>query len=417
MTTTSNQIFEKLTKLIPGGVNSPARAFGLVDVKPIVAASAKGDLLIDADDKTFIDFVCGWGALILGHNHPAVVSALEKQLEKGICFVNSHELELELAETIQSLMPHMEKMRFVSSGTEATMSAIRLARAYSEKNLLVKFDGNYHGHSDPLLVKAGSAVATINSSSSSKGVPDQNTVSLPFNDIDALQNLFDQRGGEIGAVIVEPVVGNMGVVPALQSFLQKLRDLTEKYSAILIFDEVMCGFRIGLHGAQKLYGITPDLTCLGKIIGGGLPAAAFGGKREIMDQLAPLGEVYQAGTLSGSPMAMAAGLATLREISKPGVFEELIRKKQILIKDLPACVQHVGAMFTIFWGAEKVQNFEDSKKLDHTLFRKFFSFAYDRGIYFPQSPYEAGFISLAHTDEHLRYVRSVLDDFSSSGHS
>lgn len=406
----AKQIFESLEKFIPGGVCSPARAFGQVDAHPLVIASSNGDTLIDVDGKSYIDFVCGWGALILGHSHPAVVDAIHQQLTKGHCYVNSFELELKMAQLIIELMPSIEKLRFVSSGTESTMSAIRVARAYTQKNLLIKFDGNYHGHSDPLLIKAGSAHAGI---IASKGVPTQNTLSLPFNDCDVLQAVFDERGDEVGVVIIEPIAGNMGVIPASREFLTLLRKLTKQHGAVLIFDEVISGFRVHLGGAQALYNIVPDMTCLGKIIGGGLPCAAFGGRAEIMNLLAPLGEAYQAGTLSSNPLALACGYATVTELIKPGVFDSIALKAKRIAQAASSktYTSQVGAMFTLFWGLENVKNFEDSKLQDKELFKRYFSHCLERGIYMPQSPFETASVSFAHTDEHIDYTIETILKF------
>lgn len=406
----AKQIFESLQKFIPGGVCSPARAFGQVDADPLVIGSSSGATLIDVDGKSYIDFVCGWGALILGHSHPAVVDAIHKQLDKGYCYVNSFELELKMAQLITELMPSIEKLRFVSSGTEAAMSAIRVARAYSQKDLLIKFDGNYHGHSDPLLIKAGSAHTGI---ADSKGVPPQNTLSLPFNNCDVLQALFDERGDEVGVVIIEPIAGNMGVVPASYEFLTLLRKLTKQHGAVLIFDEVMSGFRAHLGGAQAFYNIVPDMTCLGKIIGGGLPCAAFGGHKKIMDLLAPLGEVYQAGTLSSNPLALACGYATLTELCKPGVFDCIASKAKRIVKSVSAKLptHQAGAMFTLFWTNGEVNNFEESKRQDKQTFKRYFSHCLERGIYMPQSPFESAFVSLAHTDEHIDYTVEAILSF------
>lgn len=408
--TKAKQIFESLQQHIPGGVCSPARAFGQVDDDPLVIASSKGATLIDVDGKSYIDYVCGWGALMLGHSHPAVVAAITEQLSKGHCYVNSFELELKMAQLIVQQMPSIEKLRFVSSGTEATMSAIRVARAYAKKNLLVKFDGNYHGHSDPLLIKAGSAHTGI---VDSKGVPPQDTISLPFNDCEALQALFDQRGNEVGVVIIEPIAGNMGVIPSTDEFIQLLQKLTTQYGAVLIFDEVMSGFRAHLGGAQAIYNVVPDMTCLGKIIGGGLPCAAFGGRKEIMDLLAPIGDVYQAGTLSSNPLALASGYATLQELCKPGVFDSISAKAKRIVDAVSSrvCTSQVGAMFTLFWGVDEVRNFEQSKQQDKELFKCYFGHCLSKGIYMPQSPFESAFVSLAHTNEHIDYTIETILNF------
>ena len=395
----SKELFEALCKVIPGGVNSTARAFKNLDMLPLLVEKAHGDTIIDPDGNAYIDYVCGFGAIILGHANQAVKEAVIQQLENGWCFVNSHALELELAKLICQLVPSIQSLRLVSSGTEATMNAIRLARAYSERNLLVKFNGHYHGASDALLVKAGSGVNFLSSESSTKGVAQQDTISLPFNDCYTLQAFFEERGSEVGAVIIEPVAGNMGCVPSSHEFLQLLRNLCDEYGAVLIFDEVMSGFRVGLSCAQGHYGITPDLTCLGKVIGGGLPCAGFGGRREIMEQLTPVGEVYQAGTLSGNPLAVASGIATLKTLIKPGVFDEIVCKTRMItdaVKDLVPTNQ-MGAMFTCFVEPKK--------------FKSFFMHMLERGIYIPQSPFESSFVSLAHTTEHLEKTREAIIEF------
>lgn len=405
--------------LIPGGVNSPVRAFPGLNMTPLIAVKGAGSRVWDLDGYSYIDFCGSWGALILGHAHPAVVEAAYNQLKLGSSFGMSTPFEEAIARCVIAQMPSIEKIRFVSSGTEATMTAARLARGYTHKNVIVKFNGNYHGHADGFLVNAGSGLTNLNLTSSSKGVPPdlvKNTASLPYNDVETCRQ-FLRTHTDVAAVILEPIAGNMGTVPATQAFIDMLREETTKAKALLIFDEVISGFRVGLHGAQALYGAAPDLTCLGKIIGGGFPAAAFGGKKEIMDCLAPLGEVYQAGTLSGNSVAMQAGLATLQEISKPGFYEELERKTNLLtqpIKDaitrykLNACINQVGSMFTLFFGHTEVTT---KTKLDESAYKALFVHLFEEGIYFPPSAYEAAFVSSAHTEEDLVKTRDAILQF------
>lgn len=421
----SKEVYEKMCSYIPGGVNSPARAFRNVGITPIIASHAKGDILYDVDGNSYIDFCNSWGALILGHCDEKITAAVLNQILKGSSFGVSTQLEGMLAEKIISLMPHIEKIRFVSSGTEATMSAIRLARGVTKKDYIIKFSGNYHGHSDSLLVKAGSGLYGINGVSDSLGVPQsiiQNTLVLPYNDQEALNACFKDPKyfGNIAGVILEPIAGNMGVVKAKNEFINKLRNLTYENESLLIFDEVMCGFRVALNGACHYYNVIPDITCLGKIIGGGYPAAAFGASREIMDKLSPLGGVYQAGTLSGNPIAMRAGLETLLRISEPGFYEELERKANYLLQPVIeklkekkgiATVQRVGAMFTLFFGKNQVECAEDGTLLDLNIFKEYFNFLLNNGIYMPQSQYEASFISSAHTYEHLKYTSEKIIEF------
>lgn len=395
--------------MIPGGVNSPTRAFPGLDMTPLIAARGEGAVVWDADGHPYIDYCCSWGALILGHCHPAVVEAATDQMQRGAGFGMATPIELLIAQKIRRHLPSLEKIRFVSSGTEATMSAIRVARGYTGKDKIIKFEGHYHGHSDGLLIKAGSAVVQINPEASSKGVPVdfvRHTVCLPFNDLKAVRDYF-RKHDDIAGVIIEPVAGNMGLVPSDPDFLQMVREETEKKGIVLIFDEVISGFRVGLHGAQGLYRITPDLTCLGKIIGAGFPAAAFGGKAAIMNHLAPLGEVYQAGTLSGHPVVMRAGLAGLEELEQPGFYEKLEKKTALLAESIrqhmhdqkiAGCVNQLGSMFTPFFGATQVRH---KMRLDQQLYCKFFKFLFQQGIYLAPSPYEANFVSSAHTDEQI----------------
>ena len=391
----SQKVYAASCEVIPGGVNSPVRSFPGLEMTPLIAARAQGDTVWDVDGNSYIDYCGSWGALISGHCHPPIVAAALAQVQEGSSFGMATPYEQEIAEEIVKLVPSIEKIRFVSSGTEATMTAVRLARGFTGKPLLVKFNGNYHGHADGFLIRAGSGVTALQESSS-KGIPAdlvKNTISLPYNDIDTVRAFLQSRN-DVAAVILEPVAGNMGVVIPSKEFLEMLREETSKIGALLIFDEVITGFRLGLQGAQGYFGITPDLTCLGKIIGAGFPAAAFGGSAEIMDYLAPLGPVYQAGTLSGNPVAMRAGLAALKEVQKPGFYEELERKTKIITEPVAefACVASIGSMFTIFT--------DDYKSLFLHLF--------EQGIYFPPLQYETCFVSMAHTDEHLKMTRDVL---------
>lgn len=403
---------------MPGGVNSPVRAFKGLGLPPLVVKEGRGDLLIDVDEKRYIDFCQGWGSLILGHSPPSVVAALQEQLVKGTSFGIATPYEMLLAEKIVSHMPSLQKIRFLSSGTEATMSAIRLARGFTDRSFIVKFDGHFHGHVDALLIQAGSGVYGL-PKASSLGVPRevaQLTLSLPFNDVEGCRCRL-RAMKELAAVIVEPVAGNMGVVSAKSSFLQMLREETKRQGALLIFDEVITGFRMGLKGAQGHFGIEPDLTCLGKVIGGGLPAAAVGGRAEVMDLLAPLGGVYQAGTLSGNPLAMCAGRATLCEVEKKGFYDVLNEKTEEFLlpmrelvrkKGLPLLIQSTHSFFTFFFGVTKVESRADLLELDEARFRDFFTFLFKRGIYLSPSAYEAHFLSSAHTKEHLAYAQAHI---------
>lgn len=417
----TEKIFQKSCQSIPGGVNSPIRAFLELQMLPVVIKKGVQDKIEDVDGNSWIDYCMSWGALPLGHGHPRVVEAVCSQMAQGSSFGTATPFEEELAFCIKRQMPSIEKLRFVSSGTEATMTAVRLARAVSQKPVLVKFNGCYHGHSDALLVKAGSGLNFL-PGASSLGVTQeavQHTVSLPYNDLASVKSLFASRS-DIGAVIVEPIAANMGLVPGTVEFLQTLRDETEKAGSVLIFDEVISGFRTGLAGAQGMFGISPDLTCLGKIIGGGLPAAAFGGKASIMDALAPLGGVYQAGTLSGNPLAMKAGLATLQEVSAPGFYEGLQKKADLLLSPIEEwierheknlCLKRQGSLFTLFFGVKDVSCKEDLASLDSKLFHKFYSYLFSRGIYFSPSQWEACFLSSAHTEESLLYTRDTVLSF------
>ncbi len=420
----SQQIFKELCEVLPGGVNSPVRAFPGLNRTPLVIDSAGEDIIHDVDKRDYIDFCASWGALILGHANKIVVHAITKSLSRGTTFGITSKVESRLAGEVVKLIPSIEKIRFCSSGTEATMYACRLARGYTEKDLIVKFIGNYHGNADFFLVKAGSGLTQC-SESSSKGIPKgaiEQMINLPYNDADKVKELLSssEYKDRIAAVILEPIAGNMGVVPATLSFLTTLREETKKAGALLIFDEVITGFRVGLKGAQELYQVTPDLTCFGKIIGGGFSAAAFGGREEIMNHLAPLGDVYQAGTLSGNPIAMEAGYQVLQMLQKPGFYETMEGKAKSLLdpveeliqqNNLNMCIQRVGSMFTIFFGKRSVGNIEEANGIDQTLFNHFFYTLFDKGIYIPPSPFEASFIMQAHTQQSLDIYRDAIMDF------
>jgi len=423
--TKSQEIFEKSKQVIAGGVNSPVRAFIGLGVDPLIVEKGKGDTIWDADGKTYIDYCMSWGALLHGHAPKTIVEKAKRRLEDGSSFGIATSIEPELANQIVNLMPGIEELRFVSSGTEATMTAARLARGYTGRSLIIKFNGHYHGHADLFLVQAGSGVSQVSSTSCSEGVPHdivKNTLSLPFNDLEKVRQLFHDPyySQQIAGVIVEPIAANMGVVPAAQEFLELLRVETNRIGAVLIFDEVISGFRVGLQSAQGLYDIDPDLTCLGKIVGGGFPAAAFGGKKKVMEHLAPTGGVYQAGTLSGNPVAMQAGLETLQLAMRMGFYEELEAKTRLITepvrmalqdRNLDACLQEAVGMFTLFWGPRQVRCFEDLKQLNKERFKQFFCYLLERGVYFSPSPYEACFISAAHTEEHLINTRDLLIEF------
>jgi glutamate-1-semialdehyde 2,1-aminomutase len=403
----SAALFEAAQRVIPGGVNSPVRAFRGVGGTPPFIERGRGALIFDADGNEYVDYVMSWGALPLGHAHPSVVAAIAAQAARGTSFGAPTQLETELAEIIARAMPSIEMLRFVSSGTEAVMSALRLARAATARSVIVKFDGCYHGHADAMLVAAGSGVATL-------GLPDSpgvtpgavsDTVSLPFNDVAAVEELFASRGGQVAAVIVEPVAGNMGLVLPANGFLASLRRLTTKYGALLIFDEVMTGFRVASGGAQQLYGIRPDLTCLGKVIGGGLPVAAYGGSRDLLALLAPTGRVYQAGTLSGNPLAMVAGITTLRELAAPGTYEALGRTSRELAaaiesvatdRGVPIQTASVGGMWGFFFVREPVTDYASAQRSDTAFFARFFHACLAAGVYLAPSQFEACFVSLAH---------------------
>lgn len=410
----NQELFAAACRHIPGGVNSPVRAFKGVGGTPIFFKKGQGAYLWDADDKPYIDYVGSWGPMILGHAHPDIVKAVQEAAVDGLSFGAPTEAEINMADRVCELMPSMDMVRMVSSGTEATMSAIRLARGYTKRDKLLKFEGCYHGHADSLLVKAGSGLLTLGVPTS-LGVPAdlaQHTLTLPYNNIDALQQLFAQLGHEIACVIVEPVAGNMNCVPPSREFLQTMRDLCTQYGAVLIFDEVMTGFRVALGGAQALYNIKPDLTCLGKVIGAGLPVGAFGGKREIMECIAPLGGVYQAGTLSGNPLAMRAGLAMLALISQTGFYEQLAANLSKLLAGLqqradaaniPFTTTQVGGMFGLFFTSKKdISSYDDVMACDVERFRRFFHLMLEEGVYLAPSAFEAGFISSAHSEADIQ---------------
>jgi glutamate-1-semialdehyde 2,1-aminomutase len=411
----SRKLQKRAEEMIPGGVSSPVRAFRAVGVDPPFIVRGQGSHVWDADDNRYIDYVGSWGPLILGHAAPGVPEAICAAAKNGTSFGASTPAEADLAEIVISAFPHVEKVRFVSSGTEATMSAIRLARAYTKRKYIVKFEGCYHGHADALLVKAGSGVATLGIPGSA-GVPEeftQLTLALPFNDIDALEQAFRKFKNQIACVIVEPVVGNMGCVPPAPMYLDALRHITLRDQALLIFDEVMTGFRVAFGGAQERYGILPDLTTMGKIIGGGLPVGAYGGPVEIMDMVAPLGPVYQAGTLSGNPLAMAAGLATLRylrshkgtvyaALDKLGLELELGVMAAAKEEGVPLCCNRVGSMLTWFFTPGPVTDWESAAKSDTTAFARFFRAMLDKGVYLPPSQFEAAFLSAAHTEKDVQ---------------
>jgi glutamate-1-semialdehyde 2,1-aminomutase len=419
-TENSRSLFAAAQRVLPGGVNSPVRAYKAVGGTPRFIIRGEGSSLIDADGNRYVDLVLSWGPLILGHAHPEVLAAVIDAARAGTTFGAPTELEIRLAERVVASFPGLEMVRFVSSGTEALMSAVRLARAATRRRLILKFDGCYHGHADALLAAAGSGVATL-------GLPDSpgvtpgtvaETLVLAYNDLAAVENLFSVRGSEIAAVLVEPVAGNMGVVPPLPGFLEGLRSVTQSHGALLIFDEVMTGWRVHPQGAQVLYQVTPDITCLGKVVGGGLPVAAYGGSRELMELIAPAGPVYQAGTLSGNPLAMAAGLATLEVLSRPGVWqraEDWADQAATMIATaaakagVPVQVQRVGTMFTPFFAPSPVRTFAEAKQTDREAYRHFFHAMLEAGIYLPASPYEAAFSSAVHGEHELELLESALD--------
>jgi len=415
--THSEQLFQQALQHIPGGVNSPVRAFKGVGGTPLFFDRADGPFLFDADGKRYIDYVGSWGPMILGHNALAVISAIETQIKKGLSFGAPTEIEIHMANKVSALVPSMELVRMVSSGTEATMSAIRLARGFTGRDKIVKFEGCYHGHGDSLLVKAGSGMLTLGEPSSA-GVPKalaELTITLDYNDIDSVKKIFassnKEMGKQIACIIVEPVAGNMNCVPPAPGFLQGLREVCDEYGSVLIFDEVMTGFRVALGGAQAHYGVKPDITTLGKVIGGGMPVGAFGGRRDIMEKIAPLGPVYQAGTLSGNPVAMAAGLVTLEQISQPGFYAALSQKTEQLMSGfreraqaakIPFVTNSVGGIFNLFFTDQKtISTFAQVNQCDVERFKKFFHGMLDEGVYLAPSAFEAGFVSSAHGDREI----------------
>ena len=411
-TAKSENLFSEARILIPGGVNSPVRACGSVGGQPLFIEKGNKARIYDADGNEYIDYVLSWGPLILGHRPACVIEALNKVLETGTSFGAPTELETDLARLVIDMVPSVEMVRMVNSGTEATMSAIRLARGYTGRDIIIKFDGCYHGHADTLLVAAGSGVATLGIPGS-PGVPESvisNTLSLKFNDIEGFIKIMEEKGDKIAGVILEPVAGNMGMVPPVDGFLETLREYTSKFGSVLIFDEVMTGFRVAKGSAQGLFGITPDLTCFGKVIGGGLPVGAYGGRKEIMDHIAPVGSVYQAGTLSGNPLAMAAGIATLKELQNNDVYEALDKKTEQLMNGLQSAADsagislktgHVGSMAGFFFSNEDIHDFDDAKKCDLDGFAKFYRIMREKGVYLAPSQFEACFVSLAHSKEDI----------------
>ncbi|MFA0810932.1 glutamate-1-semialdehyde 2,1-aminomutase [Microbulbifer epialgicus] len=409
----SEQLFAEAQQYIPGGVNSPVRAFRAVGGTPVFIRRAEGAYLYDADDKRYIDYVQSWGPMVLGHAHPEVIEAVVEQAQSGLSFGAPTELETELAEELCRLWPNMDLVRFVNSGTEATMSAIRLARGYTGRDKIVKFEGCYHGHSDSLLVKAGSGALTMGVPSS-PGVPAalaDHTITLSYNEADAVRACFEEFGDQIACIIVEPVAGNMNCIPPVPGFLETLREVCDQHGALLILDEVMTGFRVSLTGAQGFYGIEADITTLGKVIGGGMPVGAFGGKRKIMEQIAPLGPVYQAGTLSGNPVAMVAGLETLRLVEESDFYKPLVARTDRLVEGIlaagkaagiPVTANKVGSMFGFFFTEEsKVTNYQQVMACNNERFNHFFHGMLEEGIYLAPASYEAGFMSAAHTDEDI----------------
>jgi len=417
----AQDLYEKMCEVMPSGVNSPMRACMGMGQLPMVVDAAEKDYVIDVNGERFIDFCGSWGALILGHAHPVILDSVKKRIDKGTTFGITSAVEEKLARKIVDTMDSIEKIRFVNSGTEATMSAVRLARGFTNRKIIVKFNGNYHGHADFFLVQAGSGVTGLSSTSSSAGIPEdvvRHVISLPFNDTENVRTFL--RNNEIAAVILEPIAGNMGVVAATQEFIDMLRIETSRQKALLIFDEVITGFRVALKGAQSLYSVIPDLTCFGKVIGGGFPVAAFGGRAEIMDYLAPNGPVYQAGTLSGNPVAMEAGFQALKLLEEEGVYVNLQRKTDSITKpvrdylkahNISACIQSQGSMFTLFFGAKSVENQEVAKKLDLEKFAAFFRYMYAHGVYIPPSQFEAWFVSLAHEEKNLEKTRDLILEF------
>lgn len=417
----SEQLFQEAQKYIPGGVNSPVRAFRAVGGTPVFFEKAQGAYLYDVEGKKYVDYVLSWGPMILGHAHPEVINAVCEKAQSGLSFGAPTAIESEVAEEICKLVPSIEMVRMVSSGTEATMSAIRLARGYTGRNKLIKFEGCYHGHSDSLLVKAGSGALTFGTPSS-PGVPEgtvEHTINLPYNDIEAISDYFEKSGDEVACIIVEPVCGNMNLVAPIPGFLEKLRELCSQYGAVLIFDEVMTGFRVSLSGAQGYFNIEPDLTCLGKVVGGGMPVGAFGGKKEIMQHISPLGPVYQAGTLSGNPVAMVAGLTTLKLIQQDGFYESLTEKVSYLLSGLkeiatkhgiPLATNARGSMFGFFFSEEEeVTNYQQVMACHDARFKSFFRQMVESGVYLAPASYECAFMSIAHSTEDLDFTLEQAD--------
>ncbi len=418
----SKEIYERACRVIPGGVNSPVRSFRHLEMDPLIVDSGSGAKITDVDGNTYIDFCCSWGALILGHAEPGVVRGVCEQIQKGTSFGIATAIEAEMGAKIVKCVPTIEKIRFVNSGTESSMTAMRLARGFTERPKIVKFSGHYHGHVDSLLIQAGSGVTSLNPLATSKGVNPNviaDTICLPFNDFGAVRSFFrTEMAKEVAAVILEPVTGNMGVVPPDIGFLEMLREETVKNGSLLIFDEVITGFRLGLQGAAGLYKIRPDLTCFGKVIGGGFPVAAVGGRKEILDQLAPLGMVYQAGTLSGNPVAMRAGLETLKIVEKPGFYDALDAKANRMaaalreaLRGKNGCVQQVGSMFNVFFGVKEVHSKGDLKTIDERKFIQFFKYLFDRGVYISPSSHEAWFLTSAHLDKEIDFALDCMLEF------
>lgn len=413
-TNKSERLYEKALKFMPGGVNSPVRAFKNVGRTPLFIERAQGDKIYDADGNEFIDYVCSWGPNILGHAHPAVIEAVKKSCDSGLTFGACHKGEIDLAGLIQRHIPSMEMLRLVNSGTEAVMSAVRAARGFTQRDKIVKFEGCYHGHSDGLLVKGGSGLLT-NSIPDSAGVPKgytENTLLARYNDMQSVEELFESNKGEIACILIEPCAANMGVVPPEEGFLQFLRDITRKNNSLLIFDEVITGFRLGLGGAQQYYGVTPDMTTLGKIVGGGMPLAAYGGNREIMECVAPLGSVYQAGTLSGNPAAVAAGLAMLSELERnPEIYDELDKKSakiETAMKKAGMTVNRVGSLLTAFFTDSAVKDYDGAKTADTKQYAEYFGYLLENGIYIAPSQFEAMFVSAAHSEEDIERTCEII---------